>query len=80
MGKFQNLEMCFGICRKRSVMQRCVDGARDVTYCFCCTRMFIYADIIRADGTHRKRYFDRSLTMLEFMAAVWREHEDCHAT
>ena len=27
------------------MIQRCVDGANYVTYCFCCTWMFIYAGI-----------------------------------
>jgi hypothetical protein len=42
--------------------------------------MFSYAGIICAVPIRRKRSFDRSVMRLEFMAAVWKEDEDSHAT
>jgi hypothetical protein len=42
--------------------------------------MFSDAGSKCADHVRRKRSFDRSITRLEFMAALWREDEDSHAT
>jgi len=78
-GKFRNQENCFGICRKRSLVQRCADGTKSVTYCHSCTRMYSHAGIVCAVDIRRTRSFDRSVTMLEFMAALCREGEDSHS-
>jgi hypothetical protein len=61
-------------------VQLCIDGTGGVTYCHSCTRIYSHAGIICAVDTRRKRSFDRSVTMLEFMAALYREGEDSHAT
>jgi len=42
--------------------------------------MFSYAGIICAVPLRRKRSIDRPVMRLEFMVAVWREHEDSQAT
>ena len=42
--------------------------------------MFSYAGIIQAVLIRRVRYFDRTITRLQVMAAIFREAEDSHAT
>jgi len=42
--------------------------------------MFSYVSIICAFDIRRNQSFDRSVTRLGFMAAMWREDEDSHAT
>jgi len=42
--------------------------------------MVSYAGIICEGDIRRKRSFDRFVTRLEFMGAVWRKDEDSHPT
>jgi len=62
-------------------MQRYVESKREVKYCHSCTWTFSYAGVIRAVHilVRHMRYFDRSVTRLQFIAAVFRKYENGQA-
>jgi len=53
--------------QKKSLMERCVDSTRDVTFCHCCIWIFSYEDVMYAVDIRHKRSFDRSATRLELI-------------